>query len=425
MADSSSESKGILFVYDTDGENWINYLKHILTGPEYSIPCTSVLWSNLSEDLTSCHPVHILFLTPEMEPHFCDIEHSLLNYSSETSLLLECNVDSSRFHHVNWAIKQKLEDDIESQRVLLSTIVQLYETAVNDAVYDQIVPNVHIIPSKIFPGQEEVYVIFSKNPNSDIIVKLSGEKLRTRKCSDLIYACDLSKIACGQKIISIYKKDSTYPISTTKIAIITVKALLQNLMDNMESALGVSSDFMESFDETKYQRLTTVFEIGFNFNPFHKASDDTLKQFAGQIHKMYNNSLQDNERDSGFAPEVKDHEVFMPIKELEYSLPELPAKSRTTRRTDSLPETEVILRNESFPEKEVIRRSESLKETEEKIKRKDKILKMFGIKRTSFDKEKKEKFKNRRMSKRMVNASQQYISDMPQLPKKTARRTYP
>lgn len=142
---------GILFIYDLDGEAWINYWIEILTGPEYSIPCTSVLYSNLSEDLTSCHPVHILFLTPKMECHIYDIEHSILNYSSETSLLLECNVDSSRLDMINWAVKQKLEDDIESQRDLLSTIVQLYETAVNDAIYDHVVPDVNIIPSTIFP----------------------------------------------------------------------------------------------------------------------------------------------------------------------------------------------------------------------------------------------------------------------------------
>lgn len=154
---------GILFIYDLDGEAWINYWIEILTGPEYSIPCTSVLWSKLSEDLTSCHTVHILFLTPDMECHIYDIEHSILNYSSQTSLLLECNVDSSRLDMINWAVKQKLEDDIESQRVLLSTIVQLYETAVNDAIYDHVVPDVNIIPSTIFP--------VSINPHHILVMK--------------------------------------------------------------------------------------------------------------------------------------------------------------------------------------------------------------------------------------------------------------
>lgn len=93
--------------------------------------------------------------------------------------------------------------------------------------------------------------------------------------TSFFYLKIFSVISCGQKNISVYKKDSSYPISTTRVAVVTVKALLQNLIDNMESALGVSSNIMEIDEETIDKRLTSE-SISTICNITHKHTHHTF-----------------------------------------------------------------------------------------------------------------------------------------------------
>ena len=141
---------GILFIYEDDGYEWTEYLKKQLKKPSYSIPCTSIHWRRLTESVTSNFTVHIFLLTPQMEPYVSKINFELLNYSCDTSLILECNVDSSQLQMVEWAVKHKLEDSVENRRNLMASIIRAYETAEDDADYDDEL-DINIVPTTIFP----------------------------------------------------------------------------------------------------------------------------------------------------------------------------------------------------------------------------------------------------------------------------------
>lgn len=302
---NSNQKHGVLIVFESDGSEWATHFAEILRSDPYKIPCsTEHLW-NLKEKTVMQHPVHLLLLTPIMATQINNEKLSLLDYKSDTSLLLECNVDAKGIRMHEWTITKKLDRSEETQRHILSTLVEMYERATGDQ--DDLNPDefiyIDIVPTVLYPGDRTIHILFSTEPQSNVTVRLEGVqgRLPTKKYTKSTYTCELPEInEAGQRITSVYVEGLSYSLYTTKLVIVTAESLLENFLENFEKTLEIREN------PTK---LKTWHVMGLFFNPFSEylCSKQCQLNFYEKLRDMVKIVDMNPIRDSGISTSSEDN----------------------------------------------------------------------------------------------------------------------
>lgn len=294
---------GILFIFESDGYDWANHLSTLLIN-EYNIPCVAEHWWNLTEQIAASYPVHVLLLSPLMEPQTRHKKFSYLRNESQSSLLLECNVDSNDLHISHWARIKALDVTAEAQRDILVTLVEMYEMETNDheSFNSEELVHIDIVPTHLYPGEKTVHILFSQVPSDDVTIRLEGvpKRLPAKRYTQNTYTCELPEVGAGQKIISVYVEGVSHSVYSTRIVIVTAEKLLENYVENLQQTFGGRS------------RSSTWVTMGLFFNPFSECfcQENTQLHYAQRIQDIFRNHTQ-AQRDSGFS--ANDENIYESI----------------------------------------------------------------------------------------------------------------
>lgn len=291
---SSNDTNGILFIFESDGYDWANHLSSLLIN-EYDIQCFIEHWWNLNEQIASSYPVHVLLLSPLMEPHTRHKKFSYLRNESQSSLLLECNVISNELQMSRWARTKALDVTSEVQRDILVTLVEMYEMETNDhdGFNSEELVHMDIVPTHLYPGEKTVHILFSTLPQGDVTIRLEGipKRLPAKRYTQNTYTCELPEVGAGQKIISVYVEGISHSVYSTRIVIVTAEKLLENYVENLQQTFGGRN------------RSSTWVTMGLFFNPFSECfcQENIQIYYAQRIQEIWKNHHIQGQRDSGFS----------------------------------------------------------------------------------------------------------------------------